>query len=181
MNGSWTQTLLKELRSKEFRDAYVAENIKIGIASQIRALREALGWSQSELGQHTGKPQSAISRLEDPDYGRLSLKTLLELASAFDVALLVRFVSFGELVARNKDQSPRALAVPGYTQDDASLSASPSMSIESRPAEPAEVRDERRNVIPLFGIGETGSDAHEYKIEQPAGTSDVRVAANEAA
>ena len=55
MNGSWTQTLVKELSDKEFRDAYIAEDIKIGVASQIRALREARGWSQSELGQRTGR------------------------------------------------------------------------------------------------------------------------------
>ena len=39
----------------------------------------------------------SISRLEDPNYGRYSLKTLKRLARAFDVGLLVRFVSFGEL------------------------------------------------------------------------------------
>jgi hypothetical protein len=37
--------------------------------------------------------QAAISRLEDPSYGRLSLKTLVDLAQTFDTGLQVRFVS----------------------------------------------------------------------------------------
>jgi transcriptional regulator with XRE-family HTH domain len=176
MSGSWTQTLLEELSDKGFRDAYTAEDIKIGIASQIRALREARGWSQSELGQHTGKPQSAISRLEDPDYGRLSLKTLKELASAFDVALLVRFVSFSELVAWNRDLSPQALAVPEFAQDDALWAQVPRVWM----AEPAEVSVERENVVQFADYSQTESEGdHRYEsdVEQGAGTSPVTIKA----
>jgi transcriptional regulator with XRE-family HTH domain len=117
MSGSWTQSLLKQLRDKRFRSAYVAEDIRTGIAFQIRALRESRGWSQAELGRRADKPQSVIARLEDPDYGRLSLRTLLDMASAFDIALLVRFVSFGELLRRNTNLSQEALAVPEFSND----------------------------------------------------------------
>jgi hypothetical protein len=118
MNGSWTQTLIHELSDKSFRDAYVAEDIRTNVAFQIRALRDRNQWSQAELGRTAGKPQSVIARLEDPDYGRFSLKTLLDMAAAFDVALLVRFVPFSELVKRNTDLSPEALCVPDFSRDD---------------------------------------------------------------
>jgi transcriptional regulator with XRE-family HTH domain len=118
MNGSWTQILINELSDKSFREAYVEEDIKTGVAFQIRALRERNGWSQAELGRKSEKPQSVIARLEDPDYGRFSLKTLLDMAAAFDVALLVRFVPFSELIKRNKDLSPDALCAPDFSRDD---------------------------------------------------------------
>lgn len=117
MNGSWKDSLFKQLRDKAFRAAYVAEDIRTGIAFQLRALREGRGWSQTELGRRSGKPQSVIARMEDPDYGRLSLKTLVDMAAAFDVALLVRFVPFSELVNRNSRLSSEALCVPDFDRD----------------------------------------------------------------
>lgn len=104
----------KDFDDKEYRDAFVEEFLQTGVAFQIRALRQREKWSQEELGKKAGKPQSVISRLEDPDYGKVTLSTLLSMASLFDVALLVRFVSFGELWARTNDLSDPALAVPKY-------------------------------------------------------------------
>lgn len=43
-------------------------------------------------------PQNAISRLESPDYGKPTLTTLKRLAAALDVALVVRFIPFSEMV-----------------------------------------------------------------------------------
>lgn len=107
----------KRFERKTYRDAYVAEHVRMAIASQITALREQRGWSQAELGRRLGKPQSVISRLEDPDYGRLSVGTLLELASAFDVALQVRFVGFGALSEATKSLSPSAMKVASYDEE----------------------------------------------------------------
>src|SRR5437667_10357884 len=97
----------EKLKEKAYRDAYVRERIRIGLPYQIRALRQQRAWTQEELGRHAQKPQNVISRLEDPDYGKLSLQTLLALASAFDVALLVTFVSFGRLLREFETLSPQ--------------------------------------------------------------------------
>jgi transcriptional regulator with XRE-family HTH domain len=102
---------------KEYRDAFVEANIEIAVAYQIRALRKKEGWSQGELGERCGTAQNVISRLEDPDYGKFTIRTLLDIASAFDVALSVRFVSFSELLTQIKDVSPQALAVPSFEQE----------------------------------------------------------------
>lgn len=109
--------MFDQLRDPDYRHAFVEENEKTGIAFQIRALREKNGWTQAELGQRAGKPQNVVSRLEDPDYGKVTLTTMFDLARAFDVALLVKFVSFSRLVAELKDVSPRALAVPSFTEE----------------------------------------------------------------
>jgi len=109
--------MIKALLAKEYRCAFVEETVKAGIAFQVRALRAKEGWSQKGLGERSGKPQNAISRIEDPDYGKFTIRTLLDLADAFDVALSVRFVSFGKLLDQLKDVSPSALAVQNFERE----------------------------------------------------------------
>lgn len=105
--------------NKEYRDAFVEANIRNGIAFQIRALRKRQGLSQRDLGEKMGKQQNVISRLEDPDYGKLTLQTLLTLARTFDVGLIVRFVSYGQLIASLGDVSDERLAVPNFEEEAA--------------------------------------------------------------
>ena len=109
---------LKRLRKRAFREAYVRANIEQGIAHQIRLLRQARGWSQERLAQEIGATQqSAIARLEDPSYGRYNLSTLRKVASAFDVALFVRFVSYGKLLVETSDLSPDALTPESFEDE----------------------------------------------------------------
>jgi transcriptional regulator with XRE-family HTH domain len=108
----------KLITNKKYRDAYVLEHVKNSIPSQIRALREQREWKQSDLGEKAGKQQHGIARLEDPRIGhKLSIKTLLELASAFDVALLVKFVPFSRLVKEYEDVSFEALSAASITDE----------------------------------------------------------------
>jgi transcriptional regulator with XRE-family HTH domain len=110
--------LIDKLSKKTYREAYVADQVRTGIAYQIRALREQRSWNQGKFSEELDKPQSVTSRLENPDYGKLSLKTLLEVASTFDVALLVRFVSFPEFLRQNQDVSAEALQVSSFDVAD---------------------------------------------------------------
>ncbi len=98
------------LDSKKSRDAYVLEHIKRHIPFQVRTMREERTWSQAKAGQAIGKPQNVISRLESPAYGKLTLQTLLDIASGFDVGLLIKFVPFSRLVEEYEDLSPEALS-----------------------------------------------------------------------
>lgn len=105
------------LRDKEERDLFVSEQIDTGLPFQIRAIRQARGWSQKELAERAGMAQEGISRLESLDYGKYTLRTLKRLASAFDVGLVVRFEPFSQLVDWEANLSPKDLAVPDYEHD----------------------------------------------------------------
>lgn len=61
-------------------------------------MRDSKNWNQEQLAERVGMNQNAVSRLENPFYGKATLTTLKRLAEAFDVALIVRFAPFGELI-----------------------------------------------------------------------------------
>ena len=107
----WSNELVRDLTDEEFRHEYMMDQVRSFIAFQIRALREQPGrrWSQGDLAQKSGKTQSVISRMEDPDYGKLSLQSLLEIAIAYDLPLLVQFVEWDDWLARMSNLSPSAL------------------------------------------------------------------------
>ena len=102
--------LVKFLK-KSYRDSYLQTAVPGSIAYQIRALREQAGLTQQQLAERVGTKQSVISRLEDSEYGRASVQTLLRIASALGVALLVRFVAYPEFLLRMSDVSESGLHV----------------------------------------------------------------------
>jgi transcriptional regulator with XRE-family HTH domain len=114
----WTEKFVTKLDRKDYRHAYMAEGVRTWIARQVRALREQREMSQADLGREADKPQSAISRIEDPDYGKLTLQTLFDLAAAFDLPLLVQFVDWEDWLSRMNDVSSAALEKASYDRED---------------------------------------------------------------
>lgn len=108
---------LDEVKDEEYRHEFVSEHVAVGLAFQINLIRQARGWTQEELAERCDMAQESISRLEDPNYGRYSLKTLKRLAKAFDVALLVRFVSFGDLGEWTVNLTSQKLTPPSYEEE----------------------------------------------------------------
>lgn len=92
------KTVLRMINSKSARDAYVRAEVSTFLAYQVRALRNQRGWSQKELAEKINTKQSFISKIEDPSYGKVSLKTLFDLSQAFDVGLQVKFISLVSMV-----------------------------------------------------------------------------------
>jgi transcriptional regulator with XRE-family HTH domain len=131
LSNSKRKSFLDRLKDPEYRHALVAAYIKNGIAFQIRSLRKAEGWDQKKLADVAlGNPelQSMISRYENPDYGKYSMRTLLDFAKAFDVALEVRFIPFSQLVRRDEELPSSTLAVPNFKQELEAGSLAPSQN-----------------------------------------------------
>lgn len=119
MNREELARLIEELKDIEYRRGLVEGHAKDTIAFQIRQLRKARGWEQRDLARELGNPklQPVISRYENPDYGRYSITTLLDLAAAFDVALVVRFAPFSELVEWDLSSTKKTLSPRPYAED----------------------------------------------------------------
>jgi transcriptional regulator with XRE-family HTH domain len=84
--------LIKELKDKEFREIFFDEISRQEIADQIRSLRLLRQKKQSDFVELCDMKQSAISRLEKPDYGRWNYQTLARLAAALDARIKVELI-----------------------------------------------------------------------------------------
>ena len=100
---------LKRFLNKGYRDGYLQTHVRGSIAYQVQGLRAKTGKTQVEFAELTGKKQSTISRLENTEYGRVSVQTLLDIACANNVALLVRFVDYPQFLRDTSDMSQKAL------------------------------------------------------------------------
>jgi transcriptional regulator with XRE-family HTH domain len=112
------------LTNREYREALAIEHVNTTLAIQIRMMRENHQWKQSDLAAQLGKHQETVSQWENPDYGRHSMTTLKALAAAFDVALLVKFIPFSELVQDMVSLSETRLSPPSFGEEQYHVLAS---------------------------------------------------------
>ena len=127
-----TQAELTALADKDYRHAYVDDHVRSMLAYQLRCIREKMGLTQKAFGKLIGKPASVVSRLENTDYGKVTVQTILDIADKLDVAVVVKFASFPEFLSSYKDLSPASLAVASYgesSSDNLIASASPATNI----------------------------------------------------
>jgi transcriptional regulator with XRE-family HTH domain len=111
--------LLEKFQDKEYRDSFVQEFIFSRIPLKIRAIRDKRRMSQADLGEKARVAQAWVSKLEDPNYGRLTLSTLLKIASAFDCGLSVDFVPFSRILNDATSLSSESFNVPSFVEDGA--------------------------------------------------------------
>lgn len=110
--------VVRSLKQKAYRDAFVDAHTRRAFAFQLRATRERRGWSEARVAERVGLSERTITRLEDPNSGRVPLPTLLKLAAALDIALIVRFGPFSELVDWEVGLTPERLAAPSFEEDE---------------------------------------------------------------
>jgi transcriptional regulator with XRE-family HTH domain len=126
--NSRTGLIQRLTRGASTRAKFVDSHVSKTLAFQIRSLREKEEWSQQTLAEKIGSNQNAIYRAENPNYGKQTITTLKKIAAAFDVALIVRFVPFGELVdwvsgtpRTIKGLTTEALTVPSFEEEKTEL------------------------------------------------------------
>jgi transcriptional regulator with XRE-family HTH domain len=111
------EVLLEKLTDQTYRDAFISEEIDIGLPMQLRAMREERGWNQQYVAAKMETKQPRFSLMEKPGYGNFSLNTLKKLASIFNVGLIVSFVPFSEMIEFTNAFSRKRLAIPSFADE----------------------------------------------------------------
>lgn len=93
-----SQKISKLKTDQGYRNTYIKAKLNVLIPSQIRALRLKSGKKQSELAKAAEMKQSRISAMETPGGVNFNLETLVRLASVFKVGLVVKFVSYSNML-----------------------------------------------------------------------------------
>ena len=119
--NAFSQLWKKLAKSKRYREEFVAAQVKRGIPFQVRALLKKKGLSQEVLAERAGLTQGVVSRAANPDYGNLTLNTIVRIAAGFDVAFIGKFVPFSELGKWFTDLSEDSLDLKSFEEEDAEL------------------------------------------------------------
>ena len=101
----------------DYREGYMEACVEQNIAWQIKFNREHRGITQIKLSEMIGTGQSAISRVEDPSYGKTNIATLLKIANALKCALSVKLISFSELAEDSKKFSKVNSIVKSFDEE----------------------------------------------------------------
>jgi transcriptional regulator with XRE-family HTH domain len=85
-------------KSQDTRESYIRSKLSVLLPAQIRSLRLRREKTQAELGFDANMKQARISVLERIGEANFSIETLIKLASAFRVGLMVKFVPMSEML-----------------------------------------------------------------------------------
>ena len=100
MSKNKTSCATAILRDQLSRDAELStlveeESKRLQLAEKIRSARREVGLTQAQVAEQIGTTQSAIARLESGGYERLSIRTLLKVASVLNRRVNVDMVPVG--------------------------------------------------------------------------------------
>lgn len=103
--------MFQKLKDRRYRKAFIAAQVRRIIPMQLRALRDSRGMTQQRLARKAHTTQTVISRIEKGGGGRnLTIKSLLNLADALDVALVIRFEPIDQYMTWVENLSAQAIA-----------------------------------------------------------------------
>ena len=91
--------LKEEFKDKEFEKGFYREVEKARISLEIAYFRKKANLTQAELAKKINTSQSAVARLENPDYQKYSISVLRKVAEALGLELV--------LSLREKNSQPR--------------------------------------------------------------------------
>jgi len=112
------KTISKLKESNSSRAAYIKAKLSVLIPSQIKALRlKSSTPRQGDLAEAAEMKQSRVSAMETPGAVNFNLETLVRVASALKVGLVVKFVSFSEMLQWENAFSQDAFSVQTIDSD----------------------------------------------------------------
>lgn len=111
----------ESIQNRESRELFIDEHINVGIAFQINGIRRRQQLVQKKLAERLGITQPQISAWESPGYGKYTLQTLKDLAKAFDVGLLVRFVPFSKMIDWTINLTGETIAPASFPEEQSGI------------------------------------------------------------
>ncbi len=118
-----TSQLIEKLKNWKYLEAYIRATINVNLPSQIRALRLKQELTQESLANKAQMKQPRISAMEKPGATKFNIETLVRLAAAFGVGLIVKFVPFSEMLAWENEFSQDRFNVVTFDHDRRPLTA----------------------------------------------------------
>jgi DNA-binding transcriptional regulator YiaG len=89
-----TREFLNErLKDPTYQRHYREEQMRVFLGKSIAALRKKKKMSPEEFARKLGIKTEALNRMEKGEYGRYTLKSLLDIAQATDTYLQINFES----------------------------------------------------------------------------------------
>jgi len=168
-----TSKLWKELAAnKKFREEFNALQLKRGVPFQVRALLKKKRWTQEQLAEYANLSQGVVSRVQNPNYGNLTINTIARVAAGFDVAFVGRFVPFSELVDWFEDLSEEESAnIESFEKEYKKLMQGIPRSIprHRRPGRSLRVVTYKRGSIPFIGAN-AGAEQLRLPLPEPEPT-----------
>lgn len=89
------------LSNKERRDNYLTETLTDTLGFQLRQLRRQRGMSVEQLAELADCHPIDVRAVESGEIDKMDLDFLLQLAAVFEVGLIAKFVSYGDLARQN--------------------------------------------------------------------------------
>lgn len=130
-----SKKIFKLKESDASRIAYIKAKLSVLIPSQIKALRRKSGMTrQEDLANAANMLQSRISAMEKPGAVNFNLETLVRLASAFKVGMIVKFVPFSEMLRWENQFRQDNFNVTTIDEDSEFLNPSPALAREDMAA-----------------------------------------------
>ena len=151
-----SKMISKLIKSRDTRESYIRSKLSVLLPAQIRSLRLRREMTQAELGSDANMKQARISVLERIGEVSFSIETLIKLASAFRVGLVVKFAPMSEMLDWENAFAPDEFHVVPLERDEAFLH--PEHSGNSRKMSPGLCdamlgeQDSLVNVIPAHPV-----------------------------
>ena len=120
------------LEDAELRADYLRAKLNVNVPSQVKALRRRQNMTQDGLADAAGMKQSRISAIERPGETAFNLETLIRLAAAFKVGVIVKFAPFSDVLRWENDFSQDDFDVTTLDHDGEFLLGRRSISGEDR-------------------------------------------------
>jgi len=113
-----SKTISRLRQNRASRAAYIKAKLCVLIPAQLRALRlRSETPRQEDLAKTAEMKQSRISAMEKAGAVNYNLETLVRMASALKVGLMVKFVSFSEMLRWENEFSQDAFCVVQLDED----------------------------------------------------------------